>query len=99
MSFCPTPTFNKGQFDHDLYDFTRKLRLKYQFHNHIDNDKSIVKLPSSYVPPPNQDPELERVIHELKEIEINKKKKHVQNNLSNASKEALLTLTEKAAEK
>ena len=98
LSFCPTPASNPGEFDHDLYDFTRKLRLKYQFHNHTDNDISIVKLPSSYVPPSNQDPELERVIHDLKEIKIHRVNNHINNNLSIPLKEALRTLQDKVDE-
>ena len=70
MSFCPTPVTNMNDFNNDLFDFTRKLRLRYHFRDSKDIDPSIVKLPSTYTPPPNEDPELERVIHQLKDTRM-----------------------------
>ena len=68
MSFCPTPDSNMDEFNNDLYDFTRKLRLRYHFRNSNDADPSIVKLPSTYTPPPNEDVELERVGRESRTL-------------------------------
>ena len=70
MSFCPTPDSNLDEFNNDLYDYTRKLRLRYHFRNSNIVDPSIVKLPSTYTPPPNEDAELERIIHNIKNTSL-----------------------------
>ena len=95
MSFCPTADFTTAEFDNDLYDFSRKIRLHYQFHNNNESDSSIVKLPSTYTPSPNQDTELERTIHQLKGIRV--RKTNVKRNLSPTLQNALRTLSEKVA--
>ena len=99
LSFCPTPDYNRDEFNHDLYNFTRKLRLKHHFHDHIDKDESIVKLPSTYTPPHNQDPELERVIHDLKRTKTFKvNSRFRKSNLTAPLKAALQSLTNKVDE-
>ena len=97
MSFCPTPDSNMDEFNNDLYDFTRKLRLRYHFRNSNDADPSIVKLPSTYTPPPNEDAELERVVHNIKNTRLIKVRPP-NNNMSQASKTALDTIVHRIDE-
>ena len=93
LSFCPTPDYTDLDFTEDLYQFSRKLRLKYQFYNNEDNDASIAKLPSTYTPPLNQDVELEGIIHKLKTSRVRKTKSR--SNMPKPLREALRTLTDK----
>ena len=62
-------------FSDDLYEFARKLRLKYHFRNSNNKDTSIVKLPSSFIPPQDQDTELEKIVHQLKHLQLRKNRK------------------------
>lgn len=93
MSFCPTPKHDLDELNNDLYDFTRKLRLKYHFRDTQYNDNSIVKLPSNFTPSPYQDEELERMVNKIKHIRIRKKK--VKSNLTPELKAALESLLQK----
>ena len=99
LSFCPTPQQMDSQdFNDDLYNFARKLRLKYHFRNNEHKDSSIVKLPSTFLPPPNQDPELEKIIHQLKRLQLRKvSQRHNKslNNLSSDLQEAQKSIIEK----
>ena len=74
LSFCPTPGYTDLDFTEDLYHFSRKVRLKYQFYDNEENDASITKLPFTYTPPLNQDVELEGIIHKLKTSHVRKTK-------------------------
>ena len=99
MSFCPTPEFKVDQFkvdefNNDLFDFTRKLRLRYHFRDSTDVDPSIVKLPSTYTPRVNEDPELERIIHKLKETPVHHCRPK-NRNMTTDLHTALQTLTQK----
>ncbi len=95
MSFCPTPsTSNMFELNDDLYNFTRKLRLRYHFRNNNKFDPSITKLPSTYTPPANEDIELERIIHTVKETQV-RTVKAKNPNMTPESTTALKTLTQK----
>ena len=77
MSFCPTPNSDIAQFNNDLFDFTRKLRLRYHFRdNDSDEDTSIVKLPSNFTPLPYADIELETMINTIKHLQVTKKQRY-----------------------
>ena len=101
LSFCPTPQqMDCHDFNESLYDFSRKMRLKYHFRNNQDKDSSIVKLPSAFVPPLNQDAELEKMIHQLKRLTVRKvgkegTRKH--QNMSVQLQEAKESIIEKVA--
>ena len=97
LSFCPAPGFGENDFSNDLFDFSRKLRLQYQFHKSTNEDPSIVKLPSNYTPPPNQDVELEILIHQLKTTRVRKTKDR-NNNMTPLLQNALHTITEKVTD-
>ena len=95
MSFCPTPsTSNLFELNNDMYDFTRKLRLRYHFRDNDEVDPSIVKLPSTYTPPANKDIELEQMIYNVKETDVRIVKPRNQN-MTTESTNALQSLTEK----
>ena len=98
MSFVPTPrNSNLFELNNDLFDFTRKVRLRYHFRDNNEEDPSVVKLQSTYTPPANEDIELERIIHDVSRTRVqNVKPKH--RNMSSRSTTALKTLTEKVNE-
>ena len=98
LSFCPTPEYIDTNFSEDLYNLARKLRLKYHFRDNNHKDTSIVKLPSTYVPAPNEDIELEKIIHQLKWLRVRRTKQRNQN-MTRALREAERTLTEKVENK
>ena len=60
------------RINNDLFEFTRKLRLRYHFRNSKEVDPSIVKLQSTYTPPPKEDAELERILYKIKELPIHR---------------------------
>ena len=81
MSFCPTPSPNPQELTGDVFEFTRKLRLKYHFRNVVSKDESIVKLTSNFNPAPNANAELEKVIHDIEHMPISVRKKGVHSNM------------------
>lgn len=95
MSFTPTPKANLDQLNNDLYDFTRKLRLKYHFRGFNNTDISLVKLPSKFTPSPNEDPELEKIIDKIEHLTVKKIKKEKHNNMSIPLRDALQSLKAK----
>ena len=44
MSFCPSPETDFDCIDNDLFNFSRKLRLRYMFRDSIFIDPSVVHL-------------------------------------------------------
>ncbi len=95
MSFCPTPDADLDKLNQDLFEFTRKLRLKYHFRNMKDTDKSIVKLPSSFTPKRNADAELEKVINTVEQLNVKKLKNTKVDNLSIPLRDALQSMVTK----
>ena len=93
MSFCPTPKSDFNTFNNDLYDFSRKLRLKFHFRNSKDEDTSIVKIPSKFTPLPYADIELETKINKLKHLYVKKGPRRT--NLSQEQQKALLSLIDR----
>ena len=86
LSFCPSPQqIDCQEFTEDLYDFARKLRLKYHFRDNQHKDSSIVKLPSTFIPPPKEDIELEHIINELKNLQLRKVSQRHNRSLNNMS--------------
>ena len=75
LSFTPTPKSNISELEANIFDFIRKLRLKYHFGNSIYHDKSIVKPTSTFTPKPNENQELKKICKTLMETEIKMKKK------------------------
>ena len=97
MSFCPTPKPDFDQLNSDLYDFIRKLRLKFHFRNSRDEDISIVKIPSKFTPLPYADIELETKINKIKHLNV--KKGRYYSNLSKELQAALLSLMDRIEKK
>jgi len=79
LSFCPTPKPHLMGLDNDLYDFTRRLRLKYHFRNSIEEDHSIVSLPSNFTPAPFANAELEAAISNVRHINVKTKTRYKDN--------------------
>ena len=79
LSFCPTPAPDFPEFEKDLYNFTRILRLKHHFRNSTHHDPSIVKLPSTFCPPVNQNTELEKVVTTIKRVKVRPRKRQGDN--------------------
>ena len=94
MSFCPTPKSDLDRLNNDLYEFTRKLRLKFHFRDsRVEEDISIVKLPSKFTPPPYTDIDLETMINKVKHLYVTKRKRR--SNLSPKLQTALLSLMDR----
>ena len=84
LSFTPTPPQNIPDLEYDLYQFSRRLRLTYHFRNSNFQDVSLVKMPSSFTPPPNEHQELENICKEIEHTPINIRKS--KDNLMNLRK-------------
>ena len=81
LSFTPTQPQNIPDLEYDLYQFPRKLRLTYPFRNSNFQDVSLVKMPWSFTPPPNEHQELENICNEIEHtpIDIRKSKDNLMN--------------------
>ena len=84
LSFTPTSPKNIPDLEYDLYQFSRKLRLTYHFRNSNFQDVSLVKMPSSFTPPPNEHQELENICKQIEHTPINIRKS--KDNLMNLRK-------------
>ena len=100
LSFCPTPTHvDFDEFNNDLFEFSRKLRLKYHFRNSMETDPSVVRPPSAFSPKAFVDGELEDIIRKIRLLPVKKqsyKKKKKIYNLSNDEYKALMSLKKRA---
>ena len=67
----PTPPQNIPDLEYDLYQFPRKLRLAYHYRNSDFQDVSLVKMPASFTPPPNEHQELENICKQIEHTPIN----------------------------
>ena len=74
LTYTPTPNCNSNELENDIFYFIRKLRLIYHFRNSDFQDKSLVKLPSTYTPPLNEHPVLEHICKNLEHTTITYKK-------------------------
>ena len=90
LSFKPTPPQNIPDLEDDLYQFSRQLRLTYHFRNSNFQDVSLVKMPSSFTPPPNEHQELENICKQIEHTPINVRKS--KDNLMNLRKDLALLL-------
>ena len=60
--------------EYDLYQFSRNLRLTYHLRNSDFQDVSLVKMPSSFTPPPNEHRKLENIWKQMEHTPINIRK-------------------------
>ena len=74
LSFTSTPPQNIPDLEDDLNQFTRKLRLNYHFKNSNLQDLSLLKMSSSFTPPPNEHQELENICKQIEYTRINIRK-------------------------
>ena len=70
LSFTQTPPKNIPDLEYHLYQFSRNLRLTYYFRNSNLQDVSLVKMPSSFTPPPNDHQELEKKCKQIENLMI-----------------------------
>ena len=71
LSFTPTPPQSIPDLDYDLYQLSRKHRLTYHFSNSNFQEVSLVKMSSSYTPPPNEHQEVENICKQIEHTAIN----------------------------
>ena len=93
LSFTPTTLQNIPVLEYDLYQFSQKLRLTYHFRNSNFQDVSLVKMPSSFTPPPNENQELENICKQIEHTTVNIRKS--KDNLLNFRKGLELLLEKK----
>ena len=86
LSYCPTPKRNGFQVEEDIFEFTRKVRLKFEFANSkktvIESTPPLVKLPSKFMPKKNVHHELEEILRPVEWIRIKDDEK-VKDNIKN----------------
>ena len=74
LSYCPSPKRNVYQVEEDVYEFTRKMRLKFEFANSkhplMESTPPLVKLPSKYMPKKGTHQELEEILRPVEWIRI-----------------------------
>ena len=61
LSYTPRQKQNIADFENDIFQFTKKLRLTYYDRNNNIVDKSIVKLESTDTPKPNQNTDVNNI--------------------------------------
>ena len=62
---------NNSELETDIYNFIRKLRLKYSFRDWIYEDKSVVKNVLTFTPKTNENQDLKTICKTLSETKIN----------------------------
>ena len=93
LKFTPTPEPNTKELKSDLQEFGRRLRLLEHFNGQHQQDESIVKPRSNFVPPKSNDRLLDMFIDTVTQYhEKMPTPKNVKNNLSKAEKKALENL-------
>ena len=70
LSFTPTPQGNIHDFEKDIFQFTRKLRLQHHFADNSHVDKSLIKKPSTWIPKRGKSVELERLVQPIEQMNI-----------------------------
>ena len=72
LSYCPTPNRNVFQLEEDIFEFTRKLRIKFEFANSKQQVKEttppLMKIPSKFMPIKNVHPELKEILRPVEWI-------------------------------
>ena len=71
LHIMPTPPQNIPDIEYDLYEFSRKFKLTYHFRNSNFQDVSLVKMPLSFTPPPNEHQELENICKQIEHSDCN----------------------------
>ena len=70
LCLIPTPKQNIGELENDIFQFTRKLRLIYNYRNSNIVDESIINLESTYTPKSSKNTDLENICKELEHTKI-----------------------------
>ncbi|MEW8546501.1 MAG: hypothetical protein AB2693_23545 [Candidatus Thiodiazotropha sp.] len=77
----------------DLAEFTRKIRLTEYFHNCIDNDNSLVRNKSNFVPPKGRNQALDEFIRSVEKIPLNKQSRTINDNLRKQERQSIRSLS------
>ncbi len=80
LKFCPTPSNNIPELQKDVQEFDRKLRLLDFFDGVDENDVSLVRNKSNFVPPKSKDEHLElylKTISTCRKQKVNVKKSNI----------------------
>ena len=92
LKFTPTPDkSNNIELKGDMNEFCRKMRLIEYFDGTEDDDISIVKNKSDFIPPKDRNQSLENFIEKIKSFPT-ENPKSIRSNLDNHEKEALESL-------
>ena len=70
ICLIPTSKQNIGELENDIFQFTRKLRLIYNYRNSNIVDESIINLESTYTPKSSKNTDLENICKELEHTKI-----------------------------
>ena len=93
LKFCPTPKFsNIPQLQCDIKIFARALRLREFFLDKTNDDTSLVRNPSSWIPNENRDRHLEDCIRRLNRLSDNLEDESTRSISPNLSKSELTAL-------
>ena len=72
LSFTPAPKTNLFEFEKDLFSFTRKLRLIYNFSDIEENENdNLITMKSNWCPTTTDNLELENLIRKLNNLSVN----------------------------
>ena len=92
LSFTPTPKGDLHEFEKDIFNFTRKLRLQHHFAGKPNKDVSIIKKPSTWIPKRGKSIELEKMVQPIEQMNVWYQR--AEDNIPHLRK-ALKTLTER----
>ena len=70
LSFTPLPRGDIYEFEKDIFQFTRKLRLCHFFANKPNPDESLLKTQSTWIPKRGKCVELENMVQPLEEMNV-----------------------------
>ncbi|CAG2236124.1 unnamed protein product [Mytilus edulis] len=90
FKFAPVPYSNVPELKADINNFSRRLRLKEEFGNKKDHDKSLVRNKSTYTPRPGKDDYLDTYIETITKFPVRTRK--CKQNLTRNEQDALKSL-------
>ena len=96
LKFTPTPTKpNIQELNEDRMEFTRKVRLVEYFKGTEDEDESLVRNKSNWIPPKGRDRELDTFVSHVTDIPLTgNDKSKIKHNLSQPQQKSIKSLTD-----
>ena len=94
LKFTPTPT--KQELNEDRVEFTRKVRLVEYFEgNEDENDQTLVRKKSNWIPPKGRDSDLEAFVTNVTDIPLTPNdKSKIKHNLPKSQQNSIKSLTD-----